>query len=287
MRAAPIYRGTLAVGDHALSPAENRRTLAEALTEDGALRRFAVSGCQLLLVLTVFGVWEVLARRDVVSPQFIGQPSLILEQFVAVARDGSLVEHTSITLAETFLGFALGILLGLSCGLLLWWSDFLSDVLNGFIVMFNSTPRIVFAPVLIIMIGIGFNMKVVLSFLSVFAVAWLNIFQGTRSVDLDLIRLLRSMGATRGQIFTRVVIPTSLPWLISTLKLCIGFALIGAIVGEYIAARKGLGYLIFYASSVYEMNLVWAGVFVLMLVSFVLYLVIERIERRLLRWMTP
>jgi NitT/TauT family transport system permease protein len=275
------------VGDHALSPAENRRTLAEALTEDGALRRVAVSGCQLLLVLTVFGVWEILARRDVVSPQFIGQPSLILEQFVAVARDGSLVEHTSITLAETFLGFSLGILLGLACGLLLWWSDFLSDVLNGFIVMFNSTPRIVFAPVLIILIGIGFNTKVVLSFLSVFAVAWLNIFQGTRAVDLDLIRLLRSMGATRWQIFTRVVIPTSLPWLISTLKLCIGLALIGAIVGEYIAARKGLGYLIFYASSVYEMNLVWAGVFVLMLVSFVLYLLIERIERRLLRWMTP
>jgi NitT/TauT family transport system permease protein len=275
------------VGDHALSPAENRRPLAEALTEDGPVRGVAVSGCQLLLVLTVFGVWEVLARRDVVSPQFIGQPSLILEQFLAVALDGSLVEHTSITLAETFLGFAFGVLLGLTCGLLLWWSDFLSDVLNGFIVMFNSTPRIVFAPVLIIMIGIGFNTKVVLSFLSVFAVAWLNIFQGTRSVDHDLIRLLRSMGATRRQIFTRVVIPTSLPWLISTLKLCVGFALIGAIVGEYIAARKGLGYLIFYASSVYEMNLVWAGVFVLMLVSFVLYLVIERIERRLLRWMTP
>lgn len=282
-----VSSGTLPVDEHAASAAGNQRTLAEVLTEDGPPRRLAVAACQLLLVLMVFGVWEMLARRGIVDRQFIGMPSLILEQFMAVARDGSLMEHTVITLAETFLGFTLGILLGLACGLVLWWSDFLSDVLNGFIVMFNSTPRIVFAPVLIIMIGIGFNMKVILSFLSVFAVAWLNIFQGARSVDPDLIRLLRSMGATRRQIFSRVVIPTSLPWLISTLKLCIGFALIGAIVGEYIAARKGLGYLIFYASSVYEMNLVWAGVFVLMLVSFVLYLVIGRIERRLLRWMTP
>lgn len=120
-----------------------------------------------------------------------------------------------------------------------------------------------------------------------FSVAWMNIFPGTKSVDPDLIRLLKAMGATKWQIFVRVVVPTSLPWLISTLKLCIGFALVGAIVGEYIAARSGLGYLIFYASSIYEMNLVWAGVFVLMLVSLGLYAAIARLERMLLGWMNP
>jgi len=261
--------------------------MVSSVSEDGAIRTAAVQSSRVVLVIAAVALWEFLARLDIISANFVGQPTLIGEQLARVTMDGSLFQHTSITVAETLIGFTLGILFGLSCGLLLWWSDFLARVLDPFIVLFNSTPRIVFAPALIIMIGIGFQTKVLLSFLNVFAVAWMNIYQGTKSVDPDLIRLLRAMGATKWQTFVKVVVPTSLPWLISTLKLCIGFALVGAIVGEYIAARKGLGYLIFYASSIYEMNLVWAGVLALVLVSSVLYVMVSRLERTLLGWMRP
>jgi NitT/TauT family transport system permease protein len=262
-------------------------SIALSMADQGIWHVIALQVTRVAVVAIIFVGWELLAAHGLISSEFIGRPTLILKQLVAVIKDGSLLQHTSITVGETLLGFTLGIAVGLACGLLLWWSDFAARVLDPFIVLFNSTPRIVFAPALIIIIGIGFETKVLLSFLNVFAVAWMNIYQGTRSVDTDLIRLLRAMGASKWQIFVRVVVPTSLPWLISTLKLCIGFALVGAIVGEYVAARSGLGYLIFYASSIYEMNLVWAGVLALMAVSLVLYVVIARVERRLLRWMNP
>jgi len=263
------------------------QSIAVSFSDQGAWHAAAVQASRVLMVVAFFVTWELLAQHGLISANFIGRPTLILKEFIGALRDGTLVQHTTITVAETLLGFAVGIAVGLACGLLLWWSDFVARVLDPFIVLFNSTPRIVFAPALIILIGIGFGTKVLLSFLNVFAVAWMNIYQGTKAVDPDLIRLLRAMGATKWQIFCRVVVPTSLPWLISTLKLCIGFALVGAIVGEYIAARSGLGYLIFYASSIYEMNLVWAGVLALMIVSLVLYVVIARVERALLRWMNP
>jgi NitT/TauT family transport system permease protein len=264
-----------------------RDSISLSFSDEGYWYVIALQLSRVLLVAALILAWELLAKYGFISANFIGRPTLIFRDFAGALRDGTLIQHTSITVAETLLGFTAGIAMGLVCGLLLWWSDFAARVLDPFIVLFNSTPRIVFAPALIIIVGIGFGTKVLLSFLNVFAVAWMNIYQGTKSVDPDLIRLLRAMGASKWQVFRRVVVPTSLPWLISTLKLCIGFALVGAIVGEYIAARSGLGYLIFYASSIYEMNLVWAGVLALMIVSLVLYSIIARVERVLLRWMNP
>lgn len=243
-----------------------------------------VNAWRVLLLAVIFSAWEAAVNQGSISAQFVGKPSIIARQWVDVALYGTLFYDTWVTLTETFAGFGSGILIGAACGFIMWWWPGLARVLDPFLVMLNSTPRIALAPVIIIVLGIGFNSKWALSFANVVIVAWLTVYEGTKSVDRDLVTLMRALNASRWQIFTKIVYPTVLPTLISTFKICIGFALIGAVVGEFISAKAGLGHFIWKSGSIYELNLVWAGIFTLMIVSFLVYLVIDRLERALLSW---
>lgn len=239
---------------------------------------------QVIIVVCTIAVWEYAARHRLVNPLFIGQPSLIAELIVENVRDGTLLRATWITLAETLLGFFAGMTIGALVGLALWWSRLAGRVMDPLLVVFNAVPKIALAPIFIVILGIGFSMKVALAFTNVVVLAALTAYSGARQADTDLMDLIRSVGGGRWRVFSLIVMPTSLTWIVSTLEIGLGLAFVGAVTGEFLAAREGLGYLALYGSNIFNMNLIWMAVLSMMLVTAIMASVVRRIERRILAW---
>ena len=214
----------------------------------------------------------------------MGSPGGIAIEAWRQLQSGQLLSDTWTTLYATIVGFLLGSIGGSMAGLLLWYSRHVARIIDPFVVALNGLPKISLAPMIIIWFGSGMLSKVALAFIATFIVALLSAYQGTHQIDANLVNLMRSLGATKRQIFLKVVVPATLPWIISAFRLNIGFALIAEIGGEFIASDKGLGRSIFVAGNLFNLNAVWVGVLTLMLVAIALYLVVSRIERYLLPW---
>jgi NitT/TauT family transport system permease protein len=238
---------------------------------------------QLAIVAAVIVLWQIAADTKFINPFFFGQPSGILASALKVIRDGTLLSHLWVTLAETLLAFVTGMLIGSAAGLALWWSRFWARVFDPFLVLFNALPKIALAPMFVVWFGVGFGMKVALAFSLVAVIACMVAYDGTKQVDGDLHRMLVTLGASKRQVFFKLVLPSCLPWIFSALRMCIGFALLGCVVGEFISASQGLGYLISNGSATYELNLVWVALITLLLLSALLQMAGGWLERRLLR----
>jgi len=238
---------------------------------------------QLLLVVLLLGAWEIAVRNEWIKVYLYGQPSGIWREFNKAWADGSLLWHTWITAYESLVGFAIGGGLGSAAGLALWLSPTAARVLRPFMVAANGVPKIALAPLIIVWFGVGIESKIAIAAIICFIVAIITAYAGTQEIDEDLIRLMRSLGASRWQIFTKVVTPGSVPWLISGFRLNVGFALIGAVVGEYISADVGLGYLVYYSGTLYNLNAVWLGIIALMILALVMDYFVGLVERRF-RW---
>jgi NitT/TauT family transport system permease protein len=239
---------------------------------------------QVLAVAVFFAAWEVAVRAGWLTEFLVGAPSGIWRVFLGSMRDGSLPVDTWYTLIEAILGFVIGTALGSLAGLGLWYSVFVARLVEPFIVAINSVPKIALAPIIILWFGTGFVSKVALAVSLTALVALIAAYQAARDADPDLQALLASMGATKNRIFRSVIVPSTLPAIIGMFRINIGFALVGAVVGEFISSQRGLGHLIYTASSLYDLNTVWVGLFVLMFVGFVLYHLIDFAERRILPW---
>jgi NitT/TauT family transport system permease protein len=239
---------------------------------------------QILAVLSVFGAWQVATSLGWVSSFLVGEPSGILQDFGSALIDGSLPYDTWITVYEAILGFVIGTILGSAVGLSLWYSVFLARLTEPFIVALNSVPKIALAPIVILWFGTGLVSKVALAVSMTALVALIAAYQGAKDADRDLQSLMVSMGASKRQVFFGVVVPSTVPVIISNFRINIGFGLVGAVVGEFMSSKRGLGHLIYEASGLYDLNTVWMGLFVLMAVGFVLYHAIDKVERRLLPW---
>jgi NitT/TauT family transport system permease protein len=244
---------------------------------------FRILAGQVALTLAFFGLWEVAVRAGVLQVYLYGLPSGILRKLVEQLADLSLLRHTWITALESGLGFVIGSLFGSLAGLALWVTPTFAQVLRPFIVAVNGLPKIALAPLIIVWFGLGMESKVAIAAVITFIVSLVTAHSGAQQVDPDLLRLLRSLGASRWASFRKVVVPSTLPWIVSGLRLNVGFALIGAVVGEYIAAKEGLGYLVYYAGTMYDLNTVWVGLFSMMALALVLDYAVTLIERRL-RW---
>ena len=191
---------------------------------------------------------------------------------------------TWFTLFEAILGFVIGTIFGSLLGLALWYSVFVARLVEPFIVAINSVPKIALAPIVVLWFGTGLVSKVALSVSLTAIVALIAAYQAAKDADVDLQSLLISMGADKHQVFYKAVVPSTLPSIIATFRINVGFGLVGAVVGEFISSQRGLGHLIYTASSLYDLNTVWVGLFTLMIVGFVLYYVIDIIERTSLPW---
>ncbi len=227
--------------------------------------------------------WELLSKWKIIDSYYWSSPSTIWKTGYIAWTEGSLWSDLLYTSGATIFGFGLGTFFGALLGLSFWWSYYYSRISEPYLIAFNAVPKLALAPVLVILFGIGFSSKIVLAFMMTIITTALVAYSGVKAVDKDLEKLMYSLGAKRWHVFTKVVVPTTMPWIVSSLKINIALALAGTIVGEFISSRQGIGRMILYAGQIMNINLVWVGVAVLSILSIVMYFATVWLERILLR----
>ncbi len=247
-------------------------------------RRVAVIFCQAALLVALLAAWEYATSNKALNAFLFGSPSEIWDFLVKMWSDGSLMKDSGVTGLETLLGFLLGNVIGTILGLALWYSRFVSRVVQPFIVALGSIPIVALAPIVIIWFGTGLASKVAMSTLSVIVVALVIAYKGATGVDDDQINLMRTLGASKWQIFRKLVIPSSLGDIFAGLKLTVGFALIGAIIGEFMSSSEGLGHAIFKAGSLYIIPKVFAALVATIALALFLSFLVGKLERFLMPW---
>ncbi|MGH8861508.1 MAG: ABC transporter permease [Jatrophihabitantaceae bacterium] len=254
-------------------------------------RRVMINLLRIALVVVALVGWEIGANTKHIDPFFWGKPSLVWKQLRTWITDGtaqgSLAEQILVTLQEAVYGFLIGVSLGVVLGIALGRNRFLSDLLSPFIKIANSIPRIVLGSLFSIAFGFGLTSKVVLAVVLVFFGVFFNAFQGTREVDRNLLSNARILGASRWQTTRHVVLPSAFTWILASLHISFGFALIGAVVGELLGADKGMGLLIRNAQNTFNPNGVIAGMVVIAVIALIAEGLITALENRLLRWRPP
>ncbi len=246
--------------------------------------RTRIAFWQLTVGLGALSLWQGLVSLKLLDPFFVSRPTAIAQRIAIWVIDGSLWRHLAATLEESLLGLVLGAAMGISLGFLLGRSPVLARVFDPYIKMLNAVPRVVLAPLFLLWFGLGIWSKVALAVTLVFFVMFFNTYQGVRDADRVLIDNVRMLGATERQLVRHVIIPSALTWIFSSLQTSLGFAMVGAVVGEYLGATRGLGYVISQAEGTFDTTGVFAGMTVLGLVVVIASAGVTRLERWLLRW---
>ncbi len=243
-----------------------------------------VLATQVALLAVLLGFWDHMTANNKQAAFMFGSPSAMAGFLGQMVGDGSLWRDTYVTGLETLLGFLVGNFIGTVSGLSLWYSRFVSRVVEPFVTALGSIPIIALAPIIIIWFGTALISKVAMSTLSVVIVALVTSYKGAVGVDPDQVNLMRTLGASKFQIFRKLVVPASLADIFAGLKLTVGFALIGAIVGEFMSSSEGLGHAIFKAGSLYIIPKVFAALVATIALALLLTFVVGRTERRLMPW---
>ncbi|MBU5437830.1 ABC transporter permease [Tissierella sp. MSJ-40] len=239
---------------------------------------------QISILVVALLLWEIAAHFKWIDTFLTSYPSSIWKLFIEYSKNGNLFYHVGISVFETVVGFLAGTLLGIIIAIGLWWSDFWARVLDPYLVVLNSLPKTALAPIVIIWVGAGYSGIIVTAITVSIVVTIMNMFISFKSVDEDKIRLLKTFGASKFQVLKKVVIPSSIPALISTLKINIGLSWVGVIVGEFLVSKAGIGYLIVYGGQVFRLDLVMMSVFILALISALMYKIIAVIEDKFIKW---
>jgi NitT/TauT family transport system permease protein len=251
-------------------------------------RRYVVYALRLLFAVVLVGSWELTTRLGWVDPFFFGMPSRIAGRLWLWITQGTslgpLWLQIAITMQETILGFVVGVLFGVTLGILLGRIRLLSDVLSPYIKAGNSIPRVVLGAIFTIMFGLGLTPKVMTAGILVFFVVFFNAFQGVREVDPNLIANARILGASNRRLTTEIILPSALSWIVASLHISFGLALVGAVVGELFGATAGVGELIYNSKNLFDADGVFAGMLLLAVLALVAEGLITALENRLINW---
>ncbi|MGW1749354.1 ABC transporter permease [Streptomyces sp. NPDC002092] len=266
----------------------NKTDRAQSRARAARRRKIVVTVTRVLLLVAVLGLWELLARTEAIDPFNFSMPSKVWDQIYTWVTHGtaigSLGEQIWYTLYEALLGWVLGVIAGVLFGITLGRITFLADVLGPYIKVLNSIPRIVLAPIFMIWFGLGPASKVASAVVLVFFPVFFNAFQGAREVDRNLVSNARILGASDRRVTLQVVVPSATSWIFTSLHVSFGFALIGAIVGEYIGATKGVGLLISQSQGTFNTAGVYAAMVILAVVALAAEGLLTFAERRIFRW---
>ena len=229
-------------------------------------------------------LWEVASYFKWIDPFIMSSPSRIWSLFLEYVSRGRLHHHVFISVAETIIGFSAGTILGLLVSIGLWWSNYWAKVFDPYIVILNSLPKTALAPIIIIWVGAGYTGIIVTAISVSIVVTVMNMYNSFISTDGDKIKLLNTFGATKFQVLKKLVLPHSIPNLISTLKISIGLSWVGVIMGEFLVSKAGIGYIIIYGSQVFKLDIVMMGVVILAVISALMYKLISIIEKKFIKW---
>ena len=247
-------------------------------------RTCLVRSTQVLILIVFFVIWEIAAQQNIIDPFLFSQPSRMISAMTDMATSGILFKHIGVTLYETVLGFLLGTIFGTLIAILLWWNDFISDVTEPYLVVLNSLPKTALAPIIIVWLGNNMTSIIATALMTSIVVTIMTVLNGFLHIDSDKIKLIQTFGGTKKQVLTKVILPASVPTIISALKINVGLSFVGVIVGEFLVAQYGLGYLIVYGSQIFKLDWVMLSVILLAIMAAIMYQLIVLLEKKFLKW---
>lgn len=246
------------------------------------MNKIAIILTQIFILISFITIWEILTETKIINSFITSSPSRILNTFMNM-KENDLMMHIWVTVYETIIGFVIGTILGLIIAILLWWSEFLSKVLEPFLVILSSLPKTALGPIIIIWVGAGTPAIIVMGIAISLVVTILDISNGFFNTEEEKIKMAQSFNASKLQILTKIVIPSNISTFINTLKVNIGLSLVGVITGEFLVSKAGLGYLIVYGGQVFQLDLVMTSVIILGIVAAIMYESVVILEKVILK----
>ncbi len=247
------------------------------------IRKTSITMTQIMILIVFIALWEICAKYQIIDPFIMSKPSRIVNTIINLYNEGQLFQHIGVTCWETIVGFLLGTILGTIIAIILWWSEFLSKVLEPYLVVLNGLPKIALGPIFIVWFGAGTTSIIAIALAISLIVTILEVLNGFLATDHEQIKLAKTFGANRLQIFTKVVLPANFPTIINSLKINVGLSWVGVIVGEFLVSKSGLGYLIVYGGQVFQLDLVMASVVILCIAAGFMYKAVVMLQRLLIK----
>ena len=247
------------------------------------LNKILVILTQILILIFILGLWQILADSKIINTFISSSPKKIIETIVSLHNSNNLYNHIFITIYETVISFILGTLIGTIIAIILWWNKFLYKVFDPYLTILNSLPKVALGPIIIIISGANMKSIILMALLISVIITIINVYNGFDNTDINKINLLKSFKANKLQILKYVILPNSYSTIISSLKINVSMSLIGVIMGEFLVSKEGIGYLIMYGSQVFNLDLVISGIIILMIVSYVMYILVSLLEKRLIK----
>jgi len=230
------------------------------------------------IIIIFLGLWEILAQNSIINTFLFSSPSRVIKTIVSLYNTGDIFKHIGITIYEVLISFFLAGGIGIFIATILWFNKRLAKVVDPYITILNSLPKVALGPLIIIWVGASINSIIFMALMISLFVTIINIYNGFINVNSNYIIMLRSFGASKWQIFRKIILPSNILNIISSLKVNISMSLIGVIMGELLVSKSGLGYLIMYGSQVFNIDLVITGVMILGIISYLMYFIVDMIE---------
>ena len=244
---------------------------------------FFVKLTQILILIVFLIVWQLLSDYKIINPFIFSSPIKVIETIINLHTTGDLYNHILITVWETLISFVLGTLLGILIASIMWWNKFFAKVIDPYLTVLNSLPKVALGPILIIWVGAGMQSIVVMALLISTIITIINVYQGFINIDPIKIKLMQTFKATKSQIYFKLILPGTISNIISCFKVNISMSLIGVIMGEFLVSKEGIGYLIMYGSQVFNLDLVITGTIILCIVAAIMYSLVLYIEKKLIK----
>lgn len=238
---------------------------------------------RILILLGFIVLWELAADMKWIDPFLTSSPSRMFKSFISFYEDGTILRHIWVTCYETILGFSLGTILGTIVAIVLWWFPFTAKVLDPYLVVLNALPKVALAPIIIFWVGNGTSAIIVIALLISIVTTIISVFTGFQDVDREKILLMKTFQANKIQILRYLIIPYTIPVLISALKINVGLSWVGVIMGEFLVAREGLGFLIVYGGQISQLDMVMMSIVLLSIIAFLMYKLVAIIEKKYIK----